>query len=66
MRQAITRYVHNNDDELSSLWPPDAKQQGTYHYTLYEVSLEGEVDLDTGDFYIQKVNGVPLEREVSS
>lgn len=56
----VTRYLHGGPDELSILWEPDAEQQEVYHYSLYEVMVELDVDLDTGKSRIATVDGVPL------
>jgi hypothetical protein len=56
----VTRYLHGESDGLSGLWEPDAKQQEVYHYSLYEVMVELDVDLDTGKSRIATVDGVPL------
>jgi hypothetical protein len=53
----VTRYVHDEEDELSSLWPYDAPQQDVYHYALYETQIDLEVDLDSGKNRIVAVNG---------
>ena len=59
----VTRYLHGQEDELSDLWPYDAPMQGKYHYSLYEVAVELEVDLDTGESRIKTVDGAPLAEE---
>lgn len=49
----VTLYVHGGpeaSDEMSDLWPPEAKQQEVFHYCLYEESVEVEVDLETGAY----------------
>jgi hypothetical protein len=56
----IKRYLHGEEDSLSDLWPYDAPQQDVYHYSLYEVAIDLEVDLDTGQSRIIKVDGMPL------
>lgn len=66
MRTQVTEYVHANREELSPLWKPDAPQQEVFHYTLYELRLDCDVDLDTGHLYIRAVNGVPLESAVEA
>ena len=58
----VTRYLHGEDDELSDLWEPDAEQQEVYHYSLYEVRVDLEVDLDTGKSRIFAVDGVQLSK----
>lgn len=35
-----------------------------FKYALYEVEFDVEVDTETGQVMIHKVNGVPLERPV--
>ena len=57
----VTRYLHSEEDQFSELWPNDAPQQDEYHYSLYEVRIDLEVDLDTGKSRIAKVDGIPLE-----
>lgn len=56
----VIRYLHGEDDELSDLWEPDAPQQKNYHYALYEVAVELEVDLDTGKSRVVAVDGRPV------
>lgn len=56
----VKRYLHGQSDELSDLWDYEAPQQDVYHYSLYEVAIELEVDLDTGKSRIVSVNGNPL------
>jgi hypothetical protein len=46
---------------MSDLWDHDAKQQEVYHYSLYEVAVDLEVDLDTGESRIVAVDGVKLD-----
>lgn len=62
-RISHTIYLHRNADELSDLWDPGAPQQEEYDRVAYEVALQGELDLDTGKFYLQSVGGVPLVKE---
>ena len=65
MRKPITEYIgHGGRDEYSELWPTDAEQQREFHYSLYELELDCEVDLETGKLYLQGVSGVKLEHEV--
>ena len=59
----VTRYLHGEEDQLSDLWDYDAPQQDVYHYSLYEVAIDLEVDLDTGKSRIISVNGQKLEGE---
>lgn len=59
----IQRYLHGQDDEYSDLWPTDAVQQRRYHYSLYEVCVDLEVDLDTGDSRIVAIDGALCEGE---
>ncbi len=58
----VTRYLHaSDDDQLDlSLWPVDAPQHDVYHYSLYEVQVELEVEMETGKSRIVAVNGVEL------
>lgn len=56
----IRRFLHDENEELSDLWEPDAPQQEVYHYSLYEVAIDLEVNMDTGGSRIVAVNGVPL------
>jgi hypothetical protein len=59
----ITEYVHGGgeaSDEMSDLWPPEAKQQETFHYCLYEESVGIEVDLDTGEWRYLSFGGIEL------
>jgi hypothetical protein len=56
----VIRYVHDEEDSLSDLWDADAEQQETYHYSLYEVRVDLDVDLDTGKSRIAAVNGIAL------
>jgi len=60
--RTVTRYLHGETDELSKLWPPEAKQQEVYAYALYEVSVDLEVDMNTGRSRIIAVDGVPLSK----
>jgi hypothetical protein len=55
--QTVKRYLHGGDDVLSDLWAPEAPQQDVYHYSLYEVEIDLEVDLDTGKSRIVGVDG---------
>lgn len=48
-------------DEHSDLWPDDAPQQRQFHYSLYEIEIGLEVDLDTGKSRIVTVEGVELK-----
>lgn len=57
----VTRYVHDEDDELSDLWPLDAPQQDVYHYALTEVRIDLEVDMETGLSRIIRVDGRRVE-----
>ncbi len=60
----VTEYVHGGPeayDEYSELWPPEAEQQRTYHYCLYEEPVEVEVDLDTGRWRYVTFAGQKLE-----
>jgi len=57
----VTRYLHGDSDELSDLWDYDAPQQDKYHYALYEVMVDLEVDMDTGESKIVAVDGRKLE-----
>jgi hypothetical protein len=59
----VTRYLHGEEDSLSDLWDYEAPQQNVYHYSLYEVTIELEVDLDTGKSRIHTVNGCALEED---
>lgn len=56
----VTRYLHEDEDQLSDLWDYEAPQQDVYHYSLYEVRIDLEVDMDTGKSRIVKVDGIPL------
>lgn len=56
----VRRYLHDNSDELSDLWDYEASQQDVYHYALYEVSVDLEVEMETGRSRIMAVNGIPL------
>lgn len=56
----VTKYLYGDSDELSELWDYEAPQQDVFHYALYEVTIELEVDLDTGRSRIATVNGVEL------
>lgn len=59
----VKRYLHGQEDEWSELWPVDtAEQQNVYHYSLYEVAIDLEVDLDTGKSRIVAVDGISLSR----
>lgn len=58
--KVITRYLHGQEDELSELWDYDAPQQDVYHYSLYEVRIELEVDMPTGESRILTVDGRKL------
>lgn len=62
----ITKYLHNNSDELEDLWDYDAPQQYNAHYWLYEVPVTLEVDMDTGTAYATHVFGVKLEKPVKA
>lgn len=53
----VTRYLHGEEDEYSDLWDLNAPQQEVYHYSLYEVEITLEVDLDTGKSRITQVDG---------
>ena len=57
----VTRYLYSEEDELSPLWDYDAPQQDVYHYSLYEVKIDLEVDLDTGQSRIIAVDDRKLE-----
>lgn len=57
----VTEYLHGGArDEMSDLWPYEAAQQDTYRYSLYEVKIQLEVDLDTGKSRIVAVDDIPL------
>lgn len=57
----VTEYLgHGGREEHSELWDPDAPQQEIWHYSLYEVALDLEVDLDTGKSRIVAVDGRSL------
>jgi hypothetical protein len=56
----VTRYLHNDNEELSDLWKPEDHQQEMYRYSLYEVKIDLEVDLDTGESRICAVDGIDL------
>lgn len=57
----VRRYLHGEEDSLSDLWDYDAEQQDVYHYSLYEVAVDLEVDLATGKSRIVKVDGSALD-----
>jgi hypothetical protein len=59
--KVVTRYLHGNNDELSDLWDVEAPQQEVYDNALYEVEIALEVDLDTGQSRIIRVDGMPLK-----
>ena len=59
-KKIVKRYLHDESDEYSDLWPIDAPQQKKYHYALYEVAIDLEVDMDTGDSKIVRVDGKRL------
>lgn len=56
----VTRYLHGEEDSLSDLWDYEAPQQDVYHYSLYEVKIELEVDMPTGESRIVTVDGKKL------
>lgn len=61
----IRRYLHDEQEEYSSLWPIDAEhedQQEEYHYALYEVAIDLKVDLKTGKGVIVAVDGKKVEQ----
>lgn len=58
----VKEYLHGDNDELSDLWDHDARQQEKYHYALYEVGIDLEVDMDTGESRIVAVDGIKLTR----
>lgn len=60
----VTKYLHNNSDELEELWDYDAPQQRKAHYWLYEVPFTLEVDMDTGTAYVTHVFNQKLESPV--
>lgn len=62
--RVITKYLHNNSDELEDLWDYDAPQQDKAHYWLYEVPFILQVDMDTGTAYVTHVFGQKLESPV--
>ena len=53
----VKRYLHGEEEMVRDLWPYDAPQQDVYHYSLYEVAIDLEVDLDTGKSRIVGVDG---------
>lgn len=59
----VTRYLHASKEEArqDELWPREAKQWENYLYSLYEVKIDLEVDVDTGKSRIVAVDGVPLQ-----
>lgn len=57
MVTTVKRYLHSEEDQFSDLWSPQAPQQEVYHYALYEVCIELEVDLETGKSRIVGVDG---------
>ena len=58
----VKRYLHGQEEDLSDLWPLDAKQQNAYSYSLYEVEVDLEVDLDTGKSRIVAIDKTPLSK----
>lgn len=56
----VKRYLRASNDDLSDLWDYEAPQQEAYHYSLYEVEIDLEVDMDTGKSRIVAVDGVAL------
>ena len=56
----VVRYLHDDSDELSELWPPEAPQQEVYAYALYEVMIELDVNMKTGQSTIVAVDGREL------
>ena len=68
----VTRYLHGEEDEYSDLWPNPGEEDSTpqteaaqdeYHYSLYEVRIDLEVDLRTGKSAIVAVDGKLLSNE---
>lgn len=58
----IKEYLgHGGREEMSDLWEPEDEQQEVFHYSLYEVAFELEVDLATGKSRIISVDGHKLE-----
>jgi hypothetical protein len=60
----VTKYLHNDSDQLENLWDYDAPQQYLAARWLYEVPFILEVDMDTGSAYVTHVFGQKLESPV--
>lgn len=58
------KYLHGQTDEYSEFWDVDAEQQQKFHYAFYEVELDCEVDLDTGEVRCWGIENVPLKDPV--
>ena len=68
--KVVRRYLHHESDEYpTDLWPmgegggprdEDMPQHERFHYALYEVAVDLEVDLTTGKSRILRVDDVPL------
>jgi len=57
----IKDYIgYGGREETSDLWREDAIQQKKFHYSLYEIEVTQEVDLDTGESRITAIDGIPL------
>lgn len=68
----VTRYLHENSDEYSGLWPmPGAdatdedwrkfdEREELFGRQLYEVRFDLEVDMETGESKIVRVDGREL------
>jgi len=57
----VTRYLHGNNEGMEDLWNNDDPQQERARYWLYEIDLQLDVDLKTGEAKIISVSGSPLE-----
>lgn len=55
--KVVREYLHGGDEGLSELWHHDAPQQDVFMRRLYEVVVDLEVDLDTGETRIIAVDG---------
>lgn len=63
----VRRYVHDEQDEDSAIqWAGDPEEcEGKYSYSLYEVQIDLEVDLLTGNSEIVAVDGRLLSEEAT-
>ena len=71
-KKIVTRYLHENSDEYSGLWPipagdaPDDEwrkfqsREVNFSNQLYEVKFDLEVDMETGESKIVRVDGREL------